>query len=197
MHSGKYRILTDQELIDWERWSGREIAWKPEDVQRLVETVKHDRARLRDLDDLAVLVPHGSTLYDEVVRLRYRVLRKPLGMVYTPEQLAAEAPYMHLALLRGGEVVACLYCYPQDGNALRVKQVAVKPELQGQGLGRTIMEAAERLAASIGASQVVLNARQAAFDFYSRIGYEPFGEPFEEVGISHWSMAKRVGVRGY
>lgn len=34
------RPLTEKELIDWERWSKREIQWKGSDVARLIATVR-------------------------------------------------------------------------------------------------------------------------------------------------------------
>ncbi len=186
------RILSDRELDDWERWAGRDIAWKPEDVHRLVQTAKHDRTAARSLESVIAVVTHGTPLYDRVVELRYKVLREPLGMAYTAEQLAAESNYVHLALLQAGEVVACLYFYVQAEGQVRVKQVAVRPDLQGKGLGRVVMEAAESLSARLGAREVVLNARQAAYEFYKHLGYEEYGEPFEEVGIPHRSMRKAL-----
>jgi hypothetical protein len=39
--------LTEQELIDWERWCKRDIKWEGRDVYRLILTVRDLQAKLR------------------------------------------------------------------------------------------------------------------------------------------------------
>jgi hypothetical protein len=46
----KPRPLSERELDDWERWSGRTIQWKSEDVARLVATVRALQARVLELE---------------------------------------------------------------------------------------------------------------------------------------------------
>ena len=184
--------LTSQELIDWERWASRDVQWKPEDVRRLIASVQQARGRLHDLDCGVLVIPHGSDLYSEMVQLRYRVLREPLGLTYTQEQLDAEHSYLHLALIESGQIVACLYQYLQEPGVARVKQVAVDLHLQGKGFGRRIMLEAEKIAFAMGAERCFLHARSNVAEFYTRIGYEPVGEPFEEVGIAHQAMLKML-----
>ena len=43
-----------------------------------------------------------------------------------------------------------------------------------------------------GLREVVLHARDHAIGFYARLGYAPFGEPYEEVGIPHRNMRKTL-----
>ncbi|HSI72339.1 MAG TPA: hypothetical protein VK934_04120 [Fimbriimonas sp.] len=45
------RPLTEQELIDWERWSKREIKWEGRDVARLLAMVRQLQAKVRELED--------------------------------------------------------------------------------------------------------------------------------------------------
>ena len=42
--------LTEQELVDWDRWSKREITWKGSDVARLIQTVRDLQARIAELE---------------------------------------------------------------------------------------------------------------------------------------------------
>ncbi|CAN5537418.1 hypothetical protein BH11ARM1_BH11ARM1_05540 [soil metagenome] len=41
------RPLTEQELVDWERWAKREIKWEGKDVSRLIATVRQLQAQLK------------------------------------------------------------------------------------------------------------------------------------------------------
>jgi GNAT superfamily N-acetyltransferase len=145
------------------------------------------------------LVEHGTPEYEATVSLRYEVLRKPLGLDFTPEQLAAEVTDLHCALWAFGvpeppspELLACLVLTPQIGGEIKMRQVAVQPDLQGKGLGRILVEFSEQVARQRGFKRMVLNARDTAVDFYLRLGYEIEGEPFTEVTIPHRRMAKSL-----
>jgi len=151
------------------------------------------------------LVVHGSAEYDATVALRYEVLRKPLGLDFTPEQLAAEVTDLHCALWalgappddaprQGGvpELLACLVLTPQSDGEIKMRQVAVQASHQGKGLGRILVEFSEATARAHGFTRMVLNARDTAVDFYLRLGYRIEGEPFTEVTIPHRRMAKSL-----
>lgn len=78
-----------------------------------------------------------------------------------------------------------------DGD-VRMRQVAVVPELQGQGIGRAMVEYSEALARTVGFTRMILHARETAVAFYEKLGYAKVGERFVEVTIPHWAMAKRL-----
>ncbi len=46
----EHRELTEQELIDWERWAGRDIKWEGRDVARLIAMVRELQARITELE---------------------------------------------------------------------------------------------------------------------------------------------------
>ena len=137
-------------------------------------------------------VAHGSKEYEATVELRREVLRRPLGLDFTPEGLAAERDDTHLALFEGETVVACLVLTPENPTTLKMRQVAVRPGRQGQGLGRRLVDAAEPLSSVKGYRRMVLHARDAAVPFYLAQGYAVEGDPFEEVGIPHRAMSKEL-----
>ncbi len=136
-------------------------------------------------------VAHGSPDYWAMVALRDAVLRKPLGLRYSDEQLAAETDALHVACFRGEQVVGCLVLRPQDGDG-RMTQVAVAEELRGQGIGRALVEYCEAAARRIGYRRIVLSARETALEFYEKLGYRRIGEPFDQVTIPHWAMEKSM-----
>lgn len=137
-------------------------------------------------------VAFGTPEYEATVELRREVLRRPLGLDFSPEQLAREADDVHFALLHGDEALACLVLTPQDGDILKMRQVAVREDLQGQGLGKQIVETSEVWALRQGFRSITLHAREAAVPFYLAQGYRVEGEPFVEVGIPHRAMVKEL-----
>lgn len=131
--------------------------------------------------------------YDDAVRLRYEVLRKPLGLEYTPEQLAAEYDNHHLvAYANNGQLLGYLNLTPSEGGVIKMRQVAVAPQAQGMGVGKKLVEASEVLARRLGYQTMVLHARETAVAFYEKLNYKSVGERFEEVTIPHFRMEKSL-----
>jgi predicted GNAT family N-acyltransferase len=138
------------------------------------------------------LVEHGSAAYEETVALRDDILRKPLDLNFTPEQLGAEGTDHHLACYDGESLVGCLVLTPLGDGKLKMRQVAVAESAQRRGVGRAMVERSEEFAREHGFDEIVLNARETAVPFYLALGYDRIGDRFEEVGIPHWKMRKIV-----
>ena len=131
--------------------------------------------------------------YDEAVHLRYEVLRRPLGLDFTPEQLAAEYDDVHLAGFDGmGRLVGYLCLTPLNNDEVKMRQVAVAPEWQGKGVGKKLVAASEELAKHLNFKRMTMHARETAVPFYLRLGYQTVGEKFEEVTIPHFKMEKKL-----
>jgi len=135
-------------------------------------------------------IPHRSYEYEDAVALRREVLRLPLGLDFTPEELDAEAAHLHLVARDNKKVVACLVLEPVTPNTIKMRQVAVSPERQGEGIGVELVKFSEQIAQAYAYGEITLNARANVVPFYLKLGYETYGEPFEEVTIPHCSMKK-------
>lgn len=134
----------------------------------------------------------GSALHASQQRLRDEVLRRPLGRALSATDLARDRSGRHFAAVANGEVIACVGLYPEADGLLRLRQMAVAPALQGQGLGARLFAFAENWAREAGAKEIDLHARVDALGFYERAGYAPEGEHFIEHGIPHVVMRKRL-----
>jgi len=131
--------------------------------------------------------------YDESVALRYEVLRKPLGLEYSTEQLSAEWSDIHLAAFDAwGKMIGILLLTPLNEQEVKMRQVAVAPEQQGRGVGAALVAASEDTARSLNFNKMTLHARETAVQFYLRLGYQIAGNQFKEVSIPHFKMAKRL-----
>ncbi|MGK0187332.1 MAG: putative GNAT family N-acyltransferase [Verrucomicrobiales bacterium] len=143
-------------------------------------------------------IAHLSDAYAATVQLRDRLLRAPLGLEFTPDELAAEFDDTHLAGFDSkGELAACLVLTPVSTSTstpgtLRMRQVAVAPQWQRQGIGSQLVQFAETIATDLNASRLTLHAREDVLDFYQKLGYEKVGTPFTEIGIFHIAMEKAL-----
>jgi len=136
--------------------------------------------------------PFGSELYDEVTELRRALLRRPLGLDFTADELAREKADTHLAALEGRRVVGALLLRKVDQRTARIMRMAVAPDRQGRSIGRSLVERAEGLARRRGFETMMMHARETAVGFYERCGYRTVGEYFLEQGIPHVRMEKRL-----
>jgi predicted GNAT family N-acyltransferase len=139
------------------------------------------------------LITFGTPDYDASVALRFEVLRKPLGLSYSVEQLSEEWSDLHLASFDAAEnMVGILLLTPLNESEVKMRQVAIVPDQQGRGLGGKLVEASEELAKSLEFKKITLHARDTAVPFYLCLGYYIVGDQFEEVGIPHFKMEKAL-----
>jgi N-acetylglutamate synthase-like GNAT family acetyltransferase len=144
-------------------------------------------ARLRFLE-----IPHGSASYHETVKLRDSVLRKPLGLSFSADELAAEAASYHLTVLSDDALVGCLVLEPLDSTRMQMRQVAVRPGWQRRGIGLGLIRFSEGFARDRGYVEMIAHARESAAGFYDKLGYARSGDIFLEVGIPHVLVRRRL-----
>ncbi len=138
------------------------------------------------------LAPHASPDYQAAVALRRAVLRTPLGLDFTPEQLAAEVADTHVVAFDGDRLVGAVVMTPYSAQTVKLRQMAVSPDAQGQGVGAALLQAFEARARTTGLTGITLAARVTAQSFYERNGYTAEGDVFEEVTIPHIRMTKAL-----
>ena len=126
----------------------------------------------------------ATPAYDEAVRLRDAVLRRPLGLSIADDDLTQEFKQVHLGVWQQGRLVATASLVP-NGTSLKMRQVAVAEEARGQGVGKALTKACEAYAQRTGVARLYCHARLTAKPFYIQCGWQPVGEQFEEVGIPH------------
>jgi predicted GNAT family N-acyltransferase len=104
----------------------------------------------------------------------------------------------HFVAYDGDEAVGAARLRPYDGSEeerpprAKVERVAVLPAYRGEGLGGRLMDAVEAAAERAGFETLVLHAQTPVAGFYAVRGYRRVGEEFEEAGIPHVEMVRRV-----
>ena len=138
------------------------------------------------------IIEYGSCDYQEMVKLRDRILRQPLGLTFSPEYLQQEINDVLIGCFDDKRLLGCCILTPLNNTTVQLRQMAVDDALQGRGTGSRILAFAEAQARSNGFLELMMHARKVAALFYSKNGYTVRGEEFEEVGIAHYEMFKRL-----
>lgn len=139
-----------------------------------------------------LIISINTPEYKEMVDLRTKILREPLGLSFTEEELGKdEEDILFGAFLpNGGQIVACCILKPLGNGVAKLRQMAVDKGQQGKGLGTAMLSFAEYVATQEGFKEIELHAREIAVGFYQKYDYEIIGEQFMEVGIPHYKMKK-------
>ena len=138
------------------------------------------------------IIEHGSTDYGQMIGLREEILRKPLGLAFSPEELAAERDDIPIAAFEEERLVACCLLTTKDKTTIKLRQMAVHQDVQGKGLGRALILFAEAVARDHGYRKLSMHARKTAAGFYEKMGYAICSPEFEEVTIPHYVMEKTL-----
>lgn len=137
-------------------------------------------------------IDFGSTRYDELVQLRYKILLEPLGLKFLDMHRTKEAEYLHIGCIEqlDDKLVGGLILAPIDNDTIRLMQVAVETRYQGEGIGRDMVKYAEKRAKEAGYIKIIMHAMLSVVSFYEKMGYSQEGEIFEENGITFAKMVK-------
>ncbi|MCX8479791.1 MAG: GNAT family N-acetyltransferase [Chitinophagales bacterium] len=138
-----------------------------------------------------IQIEYGTELYQEMVHLRFLVLRKPLGLTYTETDLLKDKGFNLFALKHKdcGALIAC--CCLEDLHPIyRLRQMAVHPDFQQKNWGSVLLSEIETWAKSRSGIEITMHARSYAIPFYQKSNYSVVGEEFLEVGIPHCVMTK-------
>jgi len=103
----------------------------------------------------------------------------------------ADAVAVHCVGYADGAPVAAGRLLLEDGHA-KIGRMAVLASHRGTGIGALVLEALEREGAARGIRHFKLSAQLQARGFYDRCGYTPVGDVYDEVGIPHVAMEKRL-----
>ena len=135
-------------------------------------------------------IKFGSLDYEAALVLRNEVLRLPLGLILSEKDTSTDSTDIHFGAFANAELVGCLMLRLNSVAQVQMRQVAVDPKIHGQGIGRKLVDAFEARARILGTSEIVMDARKTAREFYEKLGYSTTSEVYVQSTIPHFKMHK-------
>lgn len=141
-------------------------------------------------------INHGTHEYEQMVQLRYEILRKPLNLNFNKKDLEKEKDDLLIGVFDEDRILGCCILTKISEKEIKLRQMAVQNNLQGKGIGASLMNFAENISRDKGFECITMHARKTALGFYKSLGYKIVGEEFMELSIPHYKMKKQLRLRG-
>jgi predicted GNAT family N-acyltransferase len=138
------------------------------------------------------IIDHGTSEYRQMIKLRDDILRRPLGLGFTVEELDEEKNDMLIGAFDDDQMLGCCMLVEENPGTVRLRQMAVLNDLQGKGIGRALMNFAENIARDRSYKIMSMHARKNVVGFYEKMGYKVTSPEFIEVTIPHYRMEKKL-----
>jgi predicted GNAT family N-acyltransferase len=138
-----------------------------------------------------IAIEFASDLMREAFEVRYEVFVDEQGVPRELEADEFDPVATHLLAIRDEQVVGTLRML-DHGGAAKIGRVAVRAAARRTGIGARLMDRAAAIAAERGFAEIILHAQVAVTGFYRRLGYVEEGGLFDEAGIPHVAMRKKI-----
>ncbi|KFE33992.1 GNAT family N-acetyltransferase [Thioclava atlantica] len=121
--------------------------------------------------------------------LRRAVFIEEQGISEPEEWDDLDAGAVHL-LARDGETPLGTARLIRAGETGKIGRLCVAKAARGTGLGAALVREACALLRAMGCTRAYLSAQSYAIPFYEKLGFEPYGEDYDDAGIAHRDMEK-------
>ena len=138
------------------------------------------------------IIDFGTPEYQQMIKMREDILRKPLGLTFSPDEIEKEKENLFIAAFEEESMLGCCMIVEMDPKKARLRQMAVLNNLQGKGIGRALIQFAENLARDHGYRVMSMHARKPTVPFFAKMGYKVTGTEFIEITIPHFEMEKEL-----
>jgi predicted GNAT family N-acyltransferase len=128
----------------------------------------------------------------EIAAVRTRVFVDEQGVPPEIEQDDADEDAVHVVSRDDSGRVVATGRLLLRGRTAAIGRMAADASARGRGHGAAVLGELHRQAVLRGATEVELHAQVSARGFYERAGYTAVGEEYEEAGITHVTMRRRL-----
>jgi predicted GNAT family N-acyltransferase len=142
--------------------------------------------------NISVVAADSEDLRHRAYVLRHAVFVVEQGVPEALERDEADPTAFHAVAMLGDRCVATGRLVHQGGGVGRIGRMAVDGNFRRRGIGELVLRALEDRARQEGLREIELHAQCYVESFYARHGYARLGGPFEEAGIDHVAMRKKL-----
>ncbi len=137
--------------------------------------------------------PSSYREWREYFLFRYNILRKPIGLHRnTIRDKLEKISYHVMAVNNKEEIIGVGRLHFVNTKESQIRYMAVDKNFRKKGVGNAIVHKLEMHSINTHRNKIILNARENAVIFYSKLGYVNFGEIDVGIDIKHFQMKKNL-----
>jgi predicted GNAT family N-acyltransferase len=130
--------------------------------------------------------------FSEIKAIRTQVFQIEQGVDPEIEFDGKDETAEHLLAYLDNQPVGTARIRYLSPKTAKIERLAVLSTARGLGIGKELMEKAVEIAAQNDVEEVVIHAQDYVKRLHQKIGFEQVGERFDEAGIAHVKMIKRL-----
>ena len=143
------------------------------------------------MDQIEIRSPRTEAEWKKYDDFRWEILRKPLKIPHIPlKDDLEDSSYHFMATTSSNEIVACGRLHMNNDKEAQIRYMGVSENRRKMGLGTLIAYRLENQAKLLGATSIILNARNVALNFYKSMGYVEIKPYQSDTNIPHTKMEK-------
>ena len=129
----------------------------------------------------------------EYFLFRYKILRKPIGLHRsTIRDKLEKISYHVMATNNKGKIIGVGRLHFVNIKESQIRYMAVDKNFRKKGVGNAIVNKLEIHSLNNCRNKIILNARENAVIFYSKLGYVNLGKIDVGIDIKHFQMKKNL-----
>ena len=137
--------------------------------------------------------PSSYQEWKEYFLFRYKILRKPIGLHRsTIRDKLEKISYHIMAANNKREIIGVGRLHFVNTKESQIRYMAVDKNFRKKGVGNAIVHKLEMHSIDSHRNNIILNARENAVIFYSKLGYINFGKIDVGIDIKHFLMKKNL-----
>lgn len=138
------------------------------------------------------IIKYASKEYQKTLHLRDEVMRKPLGLRLSEEDIKYDYKRIHIGGYCGNELICGCSLRIIHKKIAHIYSVFVKQKFQNKGIGQQMMVFIENFTKSQGVIRLYVEGRKSAKYFYLKCGFLPCGNEYTDMNILHQDMRKDI-----
>jgi len=128
----------------------------------------------------------------ECFEIRHQVFIKEQGISPALEFDEFDSKSIHYLATLDNVPAACARVYAETSSKIKIGRFAVIITYRKQGIGAALLGKILEDARNSGYREAYLGAQLSAVEFYRRLGFKEFSHEFEDAGIPHRSMKRKL-----
>ncbi|AFZ35155.1 GCN5-related N-acetyltransferase [Stanieria cyanosphaera PCC 7437] len=128
----------------------------------------------------------------EIKTIRTQVFQVEQGVAEELEFDGLDEKSQHLIAYLNQQPVGTTRIRTIDEQTVKIERLAVLSEARGQGIGKKLMEKALEIVSNDNYQAVIIHAQEYIKELYLKLGFEQVGKTFQEAGIAHIKMIKKL-----